>query len=180
MKARNELQFSLSINGIPVKVGKALQEAIADKITDVGENLKLFEVLATSPCMEVRKSIARKDTQSKQIIETLIDDECASVVNALTGNRDALKLMSEDQVLHIISQGNSEIVNNLSCGLDKLAECDTCRIAERLSTYPDPMVREQLTWKWCHGTTPKNIIKKLTQDSDPDVAATAQDTLQEQ
>ena len=171
------IKTELSINGTKVKVGHQFLEDISNNIPDTQDNKKIFAILATSINYEVRENISNNDNLSKKTIKLLLNDENQNVVDNILSNSDSAKLISQKQIVKIINKNNIKFLATIASNIDDYKKCDSCKIVELLSTHKNPLVRFNLCGWHSSNIIPMNVVKKLTNDEDVDVAQKAKEEL---
>jgi len=174
----HEIQAHIEIDGIKVAVGHKFLEDIAYDIPDISKHKKVFEVLAKSSNFELREIIADKTHISKKTVSVLLNDSDQNVIEKLLKNRQACKKITQEQMDMLLDKANDKLLCTIAENIDDFHKCNIDVICTRLLSHNSSTVRyEFLNHSSFVSPISVESLKKLSMDTDFDVAAKAQEEL---
>ena len=133
----------------------------------------LFILMAQHPSSAVRQNIAYKDNISEEICELLSEDTSVGVLRNLVRSA-AFKRFASESTIEKIIKTDVEVAQNVAGDVDSFQHADESKLAALLSENSDPQVLESLA---NNSSTPKKILKTLSNHPDPKIAGNAKISL---
>ncbi len=156
-------------------VGIGLLREIVGNCPDVEDSSPLFEVLARHPSPGVRLHVANREFLSEDAVMRLSEDTDIGVLRNLCSNGKFKRYAREDIVLQLIAK-DRECAETIACNIDEFRNCDTDALIKAFLSSADPERRFFLISNY---RTPTRVLKGLSEDPDPGVAAEARKALAE-
>jgi hypothetical protein len=161
---------ALKIDDIEINVGLEELASIVSALKDHVENQAVFAKMALHPSSRVRVEVAYKSEISSETAAMLSQDKSVEVLRCIARNTSFVKTATQADVDRLISIGDSEICKNLVGQAGDFDNAEASKIFEALAASVDPDVRLAVAENW---SAPKKVLKKLLNDSDPDVRRAA-------
>lgn len=155
------------------EIGSDLIASLVSSIPESEDNADLLGYMALSPSCEVRQNVAYKDHLKEETIALLAADNSVEVLRNIC-SRDAFKHWATEEVLFKLIKHDVECAKNIASSVGEYSNVEANRVTVELCKHPDPGVRQRLADTY---STPKVVVKRLTQDVDSGVRAAAKKTL---
>ena len=174
---KQAIKTELLIDGKKVLIGHDFLESIVRHIPDIKENREIFDALVFSNNPEILEYLTQIDGLSKKSIHILLNDDDQNVIAGVLTNADLAKHIKHKSLMKIIKSDNTKLLMWISASIESYVKCDLPKIIKILANHKSAAVRYQLV-KWrASDIVSTKILKKLSKDSDADVAKAAESAL---
>lgn len=167
------LNVELDGQSMSCPVGIGLLREIVDSYPDREDSSPLFEFLTQHPSPGVRQRVANKEFLSENAVMRLSEDVDISVLRNLCSNGKFRRYAREDIVLQLIAK-DRDCAENIAVNIEEFRSCDTDALIKAFLSSADPERRLFLVNDY---RTPTKVLKGLSADPDPGVAAEAKNAL---
>ncbi len=162
--------YMLKVDDIEYPLGTDALASLAGNLPDNSSNALLFAKLACHPAARIRSCIAYKSKIDEATASSLSRDRDLDVLRNIARNEMFRKIATESDLKRLIDIGDSTLCATIAGELEGYENCDPSFVSELLISSSDPLVRLAVAQNY---RTPKKILKKLLNDSDPDVQISA-------
>jgi len=170
----------LIINNIEIVLGFRELEEIAFTLDDSPDKKDVFHELAGSAASEIRNTVASCRHLHRRTIRQLIDDTALEVMRTVITTDKTRRHMTTADMERYLDTGDCDILAALARDLEEVTDihevCEKDWLCEKLVHQAEPAVRCALAE---NEDTPVFFLRKLTDDSDVNVATRAAQTLRE-
>ncbi|MFN5881312.1 MAG: hypothetical protein ACK44L_06335 [Burkholderiales bacterium] len=146
---------------------------IVSNLPDTAEHADLFDLLSEHPSIAIREYVAMKDNLAESTVKRLAADRDVSVIRSLLRSSKGQEFLSTAQLLEMISR-DVEAAESVANQVEAFDSADIDELAAALLKHGDARVRNSLAG---NSSAPKKILKTLLKDPDPNVRASAQQSL---
>jgi hypothetical protein len=156
-------------------VGLDLLQSIISSCSDTEANSPLFEIMAQHPAAGIRQELANKEFLPENARARLSEDTEMAVLRNLCSNGKFRRFASENLVLQLIAK-DKDCAETIASWIEEFQNCDTDVLAEAFLSSTDPERRWFLVNNY---SAPTKVMKRLSTDPDPGIAAEAKKRLAE-
>jgi hypothetical protein len=180
-KQQEKQQWKVTLNvevdgqSMSYPIGVDLLRSIISSCSDTEANSTLFEIMAQHPAAGIRQEVASKEFLPENARARLSEDTEMAVLRNLCSNGKFRRFASENLVLELITK-DKDCAEMIASWIEEFQNCDTDVLAEAFLSSTDPERRWFLANNY---STPTKVLKRLSADPDPGIAAEAKKRLAE-
>ena len=171
------MEIKLIVNSQETIIGIETLRYLASNLSDSEANRPVFDELAKHNSAAVRSDIAYKNNISEKTVRLLLSDDSPEVLNGILNSSATQSILDKDDFDYILSRNYEEAIGTLIMYIEdfeKLDDIDRC--------FEDilKLDNDYLSYKVVDSfSVSENILKKLVNHKDPDIASAARSKLED-
>jgi hypothetical protein len=168
------MEIKLLVNGKEANFGINFARNILSSIPENEIYADLIHEFAKSKCASIRSEVARRNYNSPETIELLLQDKNIEVLLEIITNDSAREYITDEHLDEIVISNNEDAIENIIRSIDNFENTNKVDLFEKIMQLENDYLLLQIADGY---HTPKVILKQLVKHHDPDIASAAQENL---